>query len=55
VEHEAMSGIKRLLDTMLEEVYNLTNNGWAEDKAIRHVAAKYDVSDWELAYYLLGV
>lgn len=49
-----MSGIKRWLDTMMMEVDTLQSNGMAEDQAIKQVAAKYDVSADDLAYYILG-
>ena len=49
-----MSGIKRWLDTMMEEVDTLQSNGMAEDEAIKQVATKHDVDAGDLAYYILG-
>jgi len=49
-----MSGVKRWLDQMMNEVSDLQEQGLSEDAAIKQVADKYDVSGEDLAYYILG-
>jgi hypothetical protein len=44
-----------MFDQMVKEVRFLTEHRWYEVDAIRAVAHKYDVPDYELAYYMLGL
>lgn len=41
------------METIAREIEILVAKGWAEENAVRSVAAKYDVPDYEIALYLL--
>lgn len=41
------------MSSLVYNVYVLIARNWAEENAIRAVAAKHDVPDYELALYLL--
>ena len=43
------------MSSLVRDVYFLIAHRWTEEDAIRAVAAKHDVPDYELALYLLGL
>ena len=48
-----MSNMKRFLDELISEVEGLVANGKDESFAIKLVANKNDIHDYELAMYIL--